>query len=557
MDSWHTYPSVFALGHKAIAELLLDPVLIEEKIDGSQFSWGLFEDGLRCRSKGATLNILAPDAMFKRAVEVVQALPLHEGWTYRAEYVCLSGDTRVKKASGGQNAKFMCLRDLHALQGSRPINRYYILRTTGERRQYTTERARWWEGKPSLYSLDVKHDRVVPNRITNLVAVGEKEVWRFTTRKGFSIKATLEHPFWTPHGWEPAGALKDGDCVGVLDDRTYHYGKRLYGPGTAEIEARMKLLRDAHQCEECRAVGPLEVHHRNGDWRDNAPDNLQGLCRDCHRAKPKSSARRNSEYEFDVIRSIERVGLEDCFDVEMAGDDNVASFVAEGFIVHNCKPKHNTLCYDRVPAKFLILFDINTGHEEYLSRDAKEAEAARLGLEVVPRLFEGVVSDVQLFRDLLATASCLGGQPVEGIVVKNYSRFGADKKVLMGKFVSEAFKEIHGKEWKAKHLNSEGILVRLVGTYQTPARWAKAVQHLLERGELEQTPRDIGKLVVEVPADVEAECADEIKQRLWDWAWPTIRRGLIRGMPEWYKEHLLVLQFDYDKKGEANEGPNP
>ena len=54
MDSWHSYPQIYALGHRYITELLLDPVLVEEKIDGSQFSFGVFEvEGehqLRCRS---------------------------------------------------------------------------------------------------------------------------------------------------------------------------------------------------------------------------------------------------------------------------------------------------------------------------------------------------------------------------------------------------------------------------------------------------------------------------------------------------------------------------
>lgn len=49
----HSYSSPFALGHKALARdnerpgLLEAPVLIEEKIDGSQFSFSLSETGRR------------------------------------------------------------------------------------------------------------------------------------------------------------------------------------------------------------------------------------------------------------------------------------------------------------------------------------------------------------------------------------------------------------------------------------------------------------------------------------------------------------------------------
>ena len=296
MDSWHSYPSIFALGYKAITDLLLDPVLVEEKIDGSQFSWGLFADGWRARSKGANLNLFAPEKMFAKAVEIVQALPCREGWTYRAEYLV--------------------------------------------------------------------------------------------------------------------------------------------------------------------------------------------------------------------------------------------------------KPKHNALAYDRVPRQHLILFDINTGEETYLSWEAKVAEAERLGLEVVPRLFEGIVESPEQIRSLLESVSCLGGQKVEGVVLKNYARFGLDKKVLMGKFVSEAFKEVHAAEWKAANPHGRDILEMLIDTYRTPARWAKGVQHLREVGLIEDSPRDIGLLFKEIPADVQKECADDIKERLFQWAWPRVQRGIMAGLPEWYKEQLLKRQFD-------------
>jgi len=211
------------------------------------------------------------------------------------------------------------------------------------------------------------------------------------------------------------------------------------------------------------------------------------------------------------------------------------------------KPKHNILAYDRIPASHLILFDINTGQEAYLDYEAKAEEAARLGLEVVPKLLYGVLEDVAALRSLLETPSALGGQKVEGLVIKNYARFGPDKKVLMGKFVSEKFKEIHAKEWRGANPNQGDIVQIMIAAYRPPARWQKAVQHLAEAGELEQSPRDIGKLIAEVPADVEKECAEEIREALWKWAWPKIRRGLNAGMPEWYKERLMEQQFSEPK----------
>lgn len=297
MDSWHSYPSIYALGHRALRDLLLDPVLVEEKIDGSQFSFGKFVDGLRCRSKGAELNLYTPEKMFLKAIETVRELEplLVPGWTYRAEYLA--------------------------------------------------------------------------------------------------------------------------------------------------------------------------------------------------------------------------------------------------------KPKHNTLAYDRVPEKHLILFDISTGLEAYQSYNLKRNEAQRLGLELVPALYYGEITDPDEFRTLLDTPSILGGQKVEGLVVKNYSRFGLDKHVLMGKFVSEAFKEAHGVAWKGSNPNARDIVQTLVAAYRSPARWAKAVQHLQEAGLLKDEPSDIGLLMKEVLNDIEKECAEEIKDALYNWAWPKIRRAASAGLPEWYKEQLLEQQF--------------
>ena len=300
--SWHSYPSIYALGHRYITELLLDPVLVEEKIDGSQFSFGLFdgEEGryLRCKSKGAELNIVAPDSMFERGVEVVQSLQdkLTVGWTYRAEYLM--------------------------------------------------------------------------------------------------------------------------------------------------------------------------------------------------------------------------------------------------------KPKHNALAYDRIPKDHIIIFDINDGHESYLSYERKAEEAARLGLEIVPAFYHGMIESVEHFRALLDRVSCLGGQKIEGVVIKNYARFGADKKAMLGKFVSEAFKEVHAREWKAANPTQGDILEALIRSLKTDARWPKAVQHMKEAGRLEDSPRDIGHLMKEVPIDIEKEETEFIKQKLFDWAWPHLRRGVVGGLPEWYKEQLLAKQFE-------------
>ena len=295
MDSYHSYPKVYALGHAAVKELLFDEVVVEEKVDGSQFSFGVIDGELRCRSKGAQIIIDEPEPMFAEAVEVIKTLELNDGWTYRAEY------------------------------------------------------------------------------------------------------------------------LK--------------------------------------------------------------------------------------------------------------------------------KPQHNTIAYNRTPKKHLILFDVNTGNEEYLDPITRKDEADRMALECIPVLHIGKIDNPAEVVSFLDMESVLGGQKIEGIVIKNYHRFGMDKKILIGKYVREDFKEVNGQEWKKNNPSHTEVVERLITMHKTPARWDKAIQHLRDAGKLTDSPKDIGKLIKEVQNDIENEEKEAIKNYLYTEAISHINRGVVRGLPEYYKEYLMKKQF--------------
>ncbi len=217
------------------------------------------------------------------------------------------------------------------------------------------------------------------------------------------------------------------------------------------------------------------------------------------------------------------------------------------------KPKHNALAYDRVPNMHLVLLDVMVGLEEYASYEIKVEAAKRLGLEVVPLMYQGVLEDIETLQKLLDTVSFLGGQKIEGVVVKNYNRFDKDGKVLMGKYVSDAFKEVHRKSWKADNLDSKDIISLIADKYRNEARWNKAVQHLQEAGTFKGSLHDIGSLMKEIKQDVETECADEIKDMLWKWARKDVLSRVSSGIPEWWKEKLLDKQFTTDLKEGSNE----
>jgi hypothetical protein len=209
------------------------------------------------------------------------------------------------------------------------------------------------------------------------------------------------------------------------------------------------------------------------------------------------------------------------------------------------KPKHNTLCYSRTPAKNLIGYDIMTENaEEYLSYEEKKAEFERIGLEIVPMFYQGKIDSFEVFKSLLETESILGGTLIEGVVVKNYTYFTMEKKPAMGKYVSERFKEVHATDWNSRNPTGADIVTQVITEYKTDARWNKAIQHLREQGLITDTPKDIGALIGEVSKDVYKECVDEIKQRLFDHYWKQIQRGVTSGLPEWYKDKITQSAFE-------------
>ena len=207
-------------------------------------------------------------------------------------------------------------------------------------------------------------------------------------------------------------------------------------------------------------------------------------------------------------------------------------------------PKHNTLAYDRVPLGNIMLFDVMTGTEYYLHPTELAREADRLRFECVPMLGNIIIDSADAVKMFLDEESVLGGQKVEGVVVKNYTRFTRDGKLMCGKFVSEKFKEIHGGEWRKNNPPSKDVTNKIIETYRTPSRWEKSIQHLAERGELAGEPKDIGPLMQEVNQDILEECEEEIKELLFKHYWKAISRGLTRGLPEWYKERLLESAFE-------------
>ncbi len=202
------------------------------------------------------------------------------------------------------------------------------------------------------------------------------------------------------------------------------------------------------------------------------------------------------------------------------------------------QPKHNTLVYDRIPRNHLVLFGALINGQWQLRRDL-EGIAEILNIDVIPELYRGH-GNPNVVKKLLETDSYLGGQKIEGVVVKNYNQMIQlfDKIIPMfAKYVSEKFKEKHKENPSFK--SQRWSIDQFVQSFKTETRWAKAVQHLQEEGILLQSPKDIGNLIAEVKQDI----AEEEKENIMKWGGKfvldLVLKNCTKGLPAWYKEKLM------------------
>lgn len=211
-------------------------------------------------------------------------------------------------------------------------------------------------------------------------------------------------------------------------------------------------------------------------------------------------------------------------------------------------PRHNILKYDRVPKNNLILFGVSDNTGTFFRKTYKQLKefADEVEIEVVPLLYKGKIKTAEELKKFLDTDSILGGTKIEGIVVKNYKNAfllgGQPIPLMMGKYVSESFKETHREKWGSE-FTARGKWQTFKDSFCTEARWNKAIQHLKEKGLLENSPRDIGKLIAEIKTDISDEEKEEIKTFLWEEFGDEILRGSTKGFPEWYKNKLLENSF--------------
>jgi len=212
------------------------------------------------------------------------------------------------------------------------------------------------------------------------------------------------------------------------------------------------------------------------------------------------------------------------------------------------KPKHNTLSYERIPKNHFMLFGVyDLNKQNFIwNREFMSNYVNLLEIDMVPTLFQGKISSFEEVKELMNTVSFCGKTKIEGLVIKNYHKDlfvgGHIIPIMCGKFVSEEFKEVHRANW-SKDKTNKGKWETFKDNYKTEARWLKAIFYLRDNGELENSPRDIGKLMKRVNEDITEENKEEIKKFLWKYFGKELLRNSTRGLAEFYKEYLAKQNF--------------
>lgn len=424
-------------------------------------------------------------------VDIVSAV-LGTRYILFGEWLCLSGDTIIKKASSGKGKNEMTLKEMYE---------YAHTPEKGRRKS-------WWEryGYPSIYSLNLETDIIQTNKIQEIVYTRKKTVYKLTTHKGYSIKATSNHPFLTPKGWIELGKLSLYDCVAITDFISKNIHQRTYGIGTREIFRKQQEYKNKiGKCEICGVINNLNLHHIDEDCFNNEESNWQILCQDCHgKAHTKFNNQPKFDYEFDYIIGIEEIGEEDCYDICMTGNENLANFVANNFVVHNCK---HTIRYPDDKMRQFYVFDVwDTEIEQYVPWETTKQIAEFIGLKTVPLFYDGPFTNWEDLQALIGKTEMCAEPCGEGIVIKSQDRLDnkSSRTPAYVKIVSKEFSEVHQskpqKEIDPEKLAARQAMENLVASVVTQRRCEKLIQKFIEDNLIpedwdEKNLKDIAKLL--------------------------------------------------------------
>lgn len=236
----------------------------------------------------------------------------------------------------------------------------------------------WDNSREYFISCHGGGNRITRSKIKNIVFSGVKPTYLVRTITGKEIVSTLDHKFLTHDGYKQLADIKIGDLVGVKTSinsgnrflkrkrsysevnvkfhpslkRTRLIGKkylfyRVYKHhfiyeanmnGLSEKEYR-KYLNSGINKDTCSTkfidTEKYEIHHKDGNWRNNEISNLQLLTKDEHKLihSKDNDCRGPSCVTYEPLDFIKFYKNQETYDIECDGPHH--NFVANEFIVHN------------------------------------------------------------------------------------------------------------------------------------------------------------------------------------------------------------------------------
>lgn len=261
--------------------------------------------------------------------------------------LCLSGDTKIRRtfrdgtSYGNVNntiAKLWELRHVGADRTHRSGKKFKAL---------LPNREDVWVQSYDEHSLEP-----IVGKVLDVVKNGVKTTVMVATSAGKTIRSTRDHRFFTPDGWKHLYDLKVGDYVyreskvAVAESRNIPPRLR-EGIGLWTSGMRDTLIPyDGTNCGICgtqHEYVDLELDHvvpvaSNLQLALN-PENLQPVCKPCHREKTSTEQLINKRLGTklglrpDKIVSIGDPIQEETYDLVLEGPWH--NFIAEGLVVHN------------------------------------------------------------------------------------------------------------------------------------------------------------------------------------------------------------------------------
>lgn len=267
---------------------------------------------------------------------------------------CVSGDTIIYKPGWNKQHPLLTVEEMYRVMHDRE---YAV--ATGHKNLHDKYR-RYGYG----FGLSMKDGLVFKNKIVDIYKQPQAMTYLITTESGRNIKATENHKFPTTDGIKTLGELKIGDMLYAKGEYkqskcnsrlTNSFEPNFPSKGQCGFQKRpdgdsvvFERCKEQHEvnkdsCELCnRPYGEMrfELHHIDFDRTHNEESNYQWLCCSCHKKLHYKNGRtkvfeKGLPIVEDKIVSIEPVGVETVYDIEMSGDVVHNFVLANGLVTCN------------------------------------------------------------------------------------------------------------------------------------------------------------------------------------------------------------------------------